>query len=309
MALFAKALTELRELRETEELELDETVRARAPGKFIELERGLVHYDLTGPEEGQTVALLGGATIGMWFWDRTIQPLVAAGFRVLRFDFFGRGFSDRPYDPQTPAFFTDQIDQILDRLSLNRPVHLVGIAMSALSAIHYAELKPQSVASMSLLTPDGLGTATGPLTELMLVPGVGDYLFELFGAQAITQRLRAYSSDQKITTELLGRTAEELKIKGYKRSVLSGLRHMPVQDDSATMARVAAHKVPTLVIWGDQDPTTFDAERYTRMSDLMPHAESHLLRTGHLPQYEAPHLVNPLLVDFLQRASVKAIAA
>ena len=79
-----------------EYLELDEAVRSKAPGKFIKLEHGYTHYQLDGPENGELVVLVNGYSIPYYLWDHTYPDLLNAGFRVLRFDFYGRGYSDRP---------------------------------------------------------------------------------------------------------------------------------------------------------------------------------------------------------------------
>src|SRR5512145_3238365 len=86
----------LRHVTNTETVDLDQSVRAQAPGKFVKLSDGLVHYQLSGPAEAPTVALVPGATLPFFVWDPIIDPLLKAGFRVLRFDLFGRGYSDRP---------------------------------------------------------------------------------------------------------------------------------------------------------------------------------------------------------------------
>src|SRR5262245_34415341 len=77
----------------TETVDLDQTVRAQAPGKFVKLSDGLVHYQLIGSAEAPTIVLVPGATLPFFVWDPIIDPLLEAGFRVLRFDLLGRGYS------------------------------------------------------------------------------------------------------------------------------------------------------------------------------------------------------------------------
>ena len=81
---------------DTEILVLDEEARELAPGLFVELSDGWTHYDVAGPESGQVVILVHGFSVPYYIWDTTFEALVAAGFRVIRFDLFGRGYSDRP---------------------------------------------------------------------------------------------------------------------------------------------------------------------------------------------------------------------
>ena len=92
--------------RDTERRTLDTAARAAAPGRFVRLRDGVTHYDLSGPDGGRTVVLLSGGSVPYYLWDPTREALAASGFRVLRYDYFGRGFSDRPklrYDLATYA--------------------------------------------------------------------------------------------------------------------------------------------------------------------------------------------------------------
>jgi pimeloyl-ACP methyl ester carboxylesterase len=40
--------------------------------------------------------LIPGFSVPYVIWDPTFEDLVEKGFRVLRYDLFGRGYSDRP---------------------------------------------------------------------------------------------------------------------------------------------------------------------------------------------------------------------
>ena len=83
-----------------ERLELDDSVRRSAPGQFARLIDGYTHYEIGGPPDGQAVVLAAGATVPYYIWDPTFAALTGAGFRVLRYDYYGRGFSDRPEIPK-----------------------------------------------------------------------------------------------------------------------------------------------------------------------------------------------------------------
>ena len=72
-------------------------VRTGLPGNFIQLSDGVVHYELAGPEDAPVVVLVHGFSVPFFIWDPTFEGLSEAGFRVLRYDLYGRGFSDRPH--------------------------------------------------------------------------------------------------------------------------------------------------------------------------------------------------------------------
>src|SRR5438067_7104597 len=75
---------------------LDDQTRRQASGSFVNLSAGVTHYELGGPAGGTPILLVPGFSTPYNVWDPTYEGLTKAGFRVLRYELFGRGFSDRP---------------------------------------------------------------------------------------------------------------------------------------------------------------------------------------------------------------------
>jgi pimeloyl-ACP methyl ester carboxylesterase len=90
-----------------EKEELNEQTREQLDGEFIELSGGMTHFELRGEKGAKTIVLVHGNAVPYASWDNTVDALVEAGFRVLRYDVFGHGFSDRPD--------LDQMWQVLPR--------------------------------------------------------------------------------------------------------------------------------------------------------------------------------------------------
>ena len=65
----------------------------------MRLSDGFTHYELGGPPTGHLVVLAAGFSVPYYIWDPTFSALTEAGVRVLRYDYYGRGFSDRPDVP------------------------------------------------------------------------------------------------------------------------------------------------------------------------------------------------------------------
>ena len=286
--------------RDAEREDLDDVARARAPGKFLSLPEGQVHYELTGPEEGEVVVLLPGASLGMFVFDALVSRLVARGYRVLRYDLYGRGFSDRPEGEYGPERFERQLLGVLEALEPRRPVHLVGIALGALIGVLFTARHPERVRSLGLIAPDGFGTELPPsvaIARLPLIGGpLGHYLIRVLGDKTVLSRLRHYSSTP--LPELEPRVRESLRYRGFKRALLSSLRHqMPIDGAEAVYAEVARAGVPTCVLWGAEDQMT-SAVLMERVRGVMPHATFVLLQdSGHLPMCEQPDEVADALVQ------------
>ncbi|HMD67226.1 MAG TPA: alpha/beta fold hydrolase, partial [Chitinivibrionales bacterium] len=133
--------------------DLNDRIRAQAGGSYARLPMGMTHYELLGPDTGQTVVLVHGSTLPQWTWDRQVTVLADAGFRVLRYDHFGRGYSDRPVADYGIDLYCDQLGQLLDTLGMRKPVSLVGISFGCAILAAYASRHPDRVDRMIFAAP------------------------------------------------------------------------------------------------------------------------------------------------------------
>ena len=106
--------------------DLDDTARRGAPGAFVKTTLGMVHYELAGPANGRTVVLVHGFSVPYYLWDPTFKAMVDAGFRVLRYDLFGRGLSDRPAAVYNSDLFDGQLIELLQALGITGRIDLMG---------------------------------------------------------------------------------------------------------------------------------------------------------------------------------------
>jgi pimeloyl-ACP methyl ester carboxylesterase len=231
--------------------------------------------------------------------DVVRQLQVEAGFRVLRFDLFGRGYSDRPNLRNDPAFFNRQIKELLDALQVEVPVHLMGIASGGLTSVLYTAQYPNDVSSLTLICTEGFGATPSIVRLLRTMPVVSDYIVDISGDKLILGRLNNYSQDPAIVNDLRNRFRPSIHIKGFKRSFLSLLRNMPIWSAGPVYTRVEQLRILTLIVWGNQDHIT-PVAMAKPVHEAMPHAELRVLESGHLPQYEHPKVFTPILLDFLR---------
>ena len=113
-----------------ENKEIDDEVRASTSGSYIRLSNGFIHYELSGPDSGQPIVLVHGFSVPYFIFDPTFNFLTKAGWRVLRYDLFGRGFSDRPHVRYNIDLFVRQLKELLDALNIKR-VNLIGLSMGS----------------------------------------------------------------------------------------------------------------------------------------------------------------------------------
>lgn len=274
-------------------------VEQQAQGKFVQLPAGPTHYQDAGKAEKGTVILIhGGMVLGMKAWDKNIRSLEEAGYRVVRYDLYGRGYSARPDQEYTPALFYNQLESLIDSLNLQPPYKLVSISMGGMVALQYAAKHAQQVDQLVMLSPAVLGKfrAQWPLK----IPVVRDVLMTFYWyPQAIDSQMEEFyrpekNQDYRQTLETMAR------IKGYKASNLSTWMKTLTVSMEPELKQVAQAKIPVFILLGEHDPylSGKDQEVY---QELLPQASILTLpEAGHVLSYEAPDQVNELLLNFLQ---------
>jgi pimeloyl-ACP methyl ester carboxylesterase len=280
---------------------LDNSARSGLGGDFARLSEGYTHYELGGPPTGRTIVLVHGFSAPLFIWDPTYMFLTSAGSHVLRYDLYGRGFSDRPRRPNRLALFLRQLGELLDQLSLHA-VDIFGLSMGGPIAAAFAVEHPERVRSLVLIDP--VGPDPVPVKRLyraVLLPGLGELVFGLAGSGRV---LRSAASDifgPPPGAEFQERYTKQLQFKGFKRSLLSSLRNGMIDGFPDLYRALGRLGKPVLLIWGRGDPAV-PLRQSRPLLDLVPQAELHVIDgCGHTPHYEQPGIVNPLLLDFLHR--------
>ncbi|NPV67613.1 MAG: alpha/beta hydrolase [Anaerolineae bacterium] len=281
-----------------EPLELNPQTRTALPGQFVTLPDGVTHYELTGPEDGQVVVLIHGFSTPMFLWDPTVPALTAAGLRVLRYDLLGRGFSDRPPVSYDAELFDRQLLHLLDALGLSAPVDLLGLSMGGAIAVNFTDRHPERVRRLGLEGPAGFSTSVTLRALALFVPVLGEVLMSLAGNWLIVGGLPRDFYRPERYPEYTEKYRAQLPYKGFKRAILSTMRHMKLAGLADAYARVGQQGRRVLLIWGRQDITVpFPASQ--QVLAAIPQAEFHPIdEAGHIPHYERPEIVNPILVAF-----------
>lgn len=285
----------------SEPLALDEKARLDAPGRFLELTLGRVYYLEEGPPEGPPVVLVPGLSVPAFVWDPTVPALTAGGSHVVRYDIYGRGWSDRPDVSYDLDLHDRQLSELVDRLFPRRPVDLVGLSMGALIAATYVARRPDRVRKLVLMGPAGLPFEAPLAVRLLYVPALGDYLMRVRGETQLWASTRASFRLPERFPDFEGRYREQMRFRGFKRAVLSSYRRMPLGDLTETYRRVQEIGRPVLVVWGKDDRICPYRNR-DRLRQLIPGAAFlDVDDAGHLAHYERPEVVNPAIVAFLAR--------
>lgn len=284
-----------------ETLELNNETRKGLPGSFIALSNGITHYEEGGDKNGKPVVLAHGFSVPYFIFDPTFEFLCKQGFRVLRYDLFGRGFSDRPNVRYDAALFVHQLKELLDALDY-RDIRLVGLSMGGPVTVSFIERHPRYVLKHVLIDPAGARPISlSPMLKAVRTPGVGELLLGLFGSGSMVGGIAADLFTPELVKEFQAKYKIQMQYCGFKRAILSTMRNGMLDSFIETYRRVGALKKPTLVFWGRQDATV-PFEHSADILSAMPHAEFHVFEDcGHIPHYERPREANRILSEFLER--------
>ena len=281
--------------------EIDDDVRASTSGSFIRLSNGFTHYELRGSDRGQFVVLVTGFSMPYFIFDPTFDFLVGSGFRVLRYDPFGRGFSDRPHLRYNMDLFVGQLSELLNALNFKR-INLLGISMGGAIAATFAVNFTECIGRLVLIDPVGSRPAPLPwIYRIGILPGVSEIILGLAGPERMIRGLASNFFDPKHIERFREQYRTQTEFHGFQRAILSTLRNRTVDGFPKVYQRLGKLDVPVLLIWGRNDQT-LPLEQSRCILSTVPRAEFHVIEDcGHIPHYEKPDEVNSILADFLNK--------
>lgn len=280
---------------------LDDKTRQGFPGQFIKLSDGYVHYELSGPDKGPVIVLIHGISAPYFVWDDVQPALTKAGFRVLRYDLYGRGFSDRPDVIYDEKLFDRQLLELLAALKIEETVDLVGSTMGGAIAVIFAARHPDKVRKLVLIDPAGYPVNLPLVGRIVVLPVVGDYLTHAFGNPLMRKGLKDSFYKLDKLSAFSEQYDQQTQYIGFRRAVLSTLRNFKLDDQKTSYETVGKQKRPVMLIWGREDrlfPFGNSEKVKAAIHSIVFHA---LDAAGHFPHYETPERVNPLIVEFMKR--------
>jgi pimeloyl-ACP methyl ester carboxylesterase len=301
--------------------ELNEDTRRSAGGAFISLPNGITHYEMGGsspllpgvPGDPQKswaggsgmrspVVLIHGFSVPYFIYDPTFEFLSQSGFHVLRYDLFGRGFSDRPQARYDLDLFIQQLADLLDALNFFRSVNLVGLSMGGPIAAAFAIRHVERVDKLVLIDPLGAKPVTiSPMLKAAKLPIVGEVGLSLIGSGSLVQNIASDFFDPALVEHFQAQYKIQMQYKGFKRAILSTIRNNMLGSFMDVYRALGKMERDILLFWGRND-TTVPFEHSNDLRAVLPQVEFHVIENcGHIPHYEKPNEVQPILLEFLRK--------
>jgi pimeloyl-ACP methyl ester carboxylesterase len=237
-------------------------------------------------------------------WTKVADLLVNHGFRVLQYDLYGRGYSDRPDVNYDLDLYINQLFSLLAVLSIKSPMTLVGWSLGGMIAVGYAAKHSKNIEQLILIAPSGVEISRPMNAKIAMIPFWGEMLIELLGRQIIVRFALKSLHRNDLVDDLRALVTEQMQYQGYLRSFLSTLRHCVFEDATKDYRTIGKLDIPVLMIWGSED-TILTPEARRRIGELIPHIEhKEIIGTGHMPHFERPGEVSGILIDFISSSSL-----
>lgn len=258
---------------------------------------------IEGPADGRWVTLLHGYPTCSYDWAPIVEPLTAAGHRLLLFDFIGFGDSDKP------RWGTNYLEQValvrqlwghfeVDRTAIVAHDYGVSVAQELLAA------NDERVDRVAFLN-GGLYShlhRPQPIQTALQRPVVGGVITRLMNEKRFAQSFRKVfspghqPSDAELHEHWLGiRRRDGHRIQNQLIGYI-GERRLHADRWGPALERTDK---PLLFVWGDADPVSgahMIAEVRRRVPDARIETRADI---GHYPQLEDPAWVAGALPEFL----------
>lgn len=234
-----------------------------------------------------------------------IRPALARRFRVHSFDWPGYGAAPAPPDPARASamLFARLLREAIQRLDPG-PVVVLGNSVGGYAAVRLALDEPAAVRALVLVSPGGF-TPHNALTRAFC---------RLKGTQAFTRLSNPWFAAwylkrrTPLVQQILSRaTGEQATPPAVAVNAAVWRSFVDPEHDLRTSAR--ALTLPTWLAFGRHDPVIPAKVDGRVAAASLPHAETTVFDTGHMPFAEDPDAFLAALTPFLDRLAGSAAVA
>ena len=261
---------------------------AQPPSQFIDIAGLQVHLRDEGPRDDPTpIVLLHGTSASLHTWDGWVQALTPTR-RVIRFDLPAFGLTGpNPQNDYTIASYVKFVTAVADKLGVQRFV-LGGNSLGGQVAWETAVAAPTRVAQLILVDASGypLKPESVPigfiLASLPGAPTLMQYILPRGVVQSSVQNV--YGDKSRVTPALVDWYVDMALREGNRKA----LGYRLAQGFASDVRKISTLKLPTLILWGDQDRLIPPENARAFARDIAGAKRVMLAGLGHVPHEEDP---------------------
>ncbi len=226
------------------------------PSQFVVLPDGArAHYRDRGPRDAQVLLLLHGSDASLFTWEPWSKDL-SDRFRVISVDLPAHGLTgavpDHDYSQKGMAVF---VAEFADKLGLTH-FALAGNSMGGGVAARFAEMYPARLDHLILVDAGGMPSKMGdkiPLGfKIARMPWMRPVLLHITPRGLFSEGLNDAIVRKSIITDKMVDMYWQFHLMAGSREA-NAERFATVEDYGYVKDHIGAIKVPTLILWGEED--------------------------------------------------------
>ena len=264
--------------------------------------------------EGCPLVLVHGFGASIGHWRKNIPVLASGGYRVFAIDLLGFGGSDKPPLNYTMELWSELLKDF-QAAHIQAPTVFIGNSIGALLSLMAIANHPETAAGAVLINCAGglshrphelnppLRVAMSAFNRLVRSRITGQVIFNRVRQKAQIRRtlLQVYRNREAVTDELVDLLYAPSCDPGAQHVFASILSADPGPTPAGLLPKV---KHPLFVIWGADDPWTpiTGAGIFQQASENGQQIQiTPIPKAGHCPHDEVPDIVNPLILEWLDK--------
>jgi pimeloyl-ACP methyl ester carboxylesterase len=253
-----------------------------------------LHYAEQGDQAGEAIIFLHGYS-DSWFSFSRVLPLLSPSYHAFALTQRGHGDSDKPECCYTPDDFAADVDAFMGAVGLEEAT-VVGASTGALFAERVALSYPRRVGRLVLVGPQT------PANEA--ISGFREEVQALEDPvpPEFVREFQESTIYQPVPQEFLDTVVSE-SLKLPARVWRNYMEQAVLSIDQDYVLPLREIDVPTLILWGEQDPL-FPREEQERLAAAIPGATLKVYpETGHAVHWDRPEWVVRDLEAFVRDTS------
>lgn len=229
-----------------------EEFRTGSGYETVALATGVTAYKDMGPKDATPLVIVHGATLGSVAYEAYYQPFLDAGYRVISYDQYGRGFSDRPDADLSIDLMREQLLGLLDYLQIER-TSLYGVSFGGAVIARFAAAHPDRVTGLGFQVPLIEAPRSG-LLQVASLPVVKPLIGRLLMVPAIIDRGESFGVETEEQRRVVNHFKTQFEVEGTQRMLMSMLTGDAMSSRLADHVTIAAADIPTQFVYATDDP-------------------------------------------------------
>lgn len=265
------------------------------------LGEGTTAYRDLGPRNGPVVVIVHGATLGSLAYQAYHAPFIEAGWRVVAYDGWGRGFSDRIDGPLGIESMRRQLLELLDHLEIAQAT-LYGISMGGAVVARFAAQHPERTRAIGFQVPLVHGAEGGALLRLARTPLLNRLLARVLMVPQLIRRGEAIGTASPAGAAVYEHFKRQFEVIGTERNILSMISGDATGNRLPDHEAIAQAGIPVQFAYATDDPEIPPATVEAAIA-CHPNPDVHRYEGGHFFSTNRQAELAAKLTSFLAQAS------